>query len=392
MSEQIVYAFAMMGTVVFALSGAMAASRKELDMFGFIVVGLMPAIGGGTVRDLLLGRDPIFWMADLNYVYVATAVSILAFFQVHRLDGKRYTLLTWADAFGLALFTVMGTQTALAFQVPAPVAIIMGVITGTFGGMLRDIICNEVPFLLQKEIYALAAIGGSLTYLVLIKVGFESDLAMILSVGATLAIRGPAIIFGWSLPPYRPDPKKQPLSGSKFKMKLVAFAASNSTTSMNKALATYAASKVDGAELEILDLNDFELPIFSPERENELGQPALAVEFSQKLANADAIIVSFAEHNGNYTAAYKNLIDWCTRIDRKVYQDKPLLMMAASPGGRGGQSVLELAQSQQPRFGGNLKATFSLPNFNDNFDRDSAKITDPDLEEALSEAVAKLTA
>ena len=175
-------------------------------------------------------------------------------------------------------------------------------------------------------------------------------------------------------------------------MKVVAFGASNSTTSINKTLATYAASKIDGAQVEVLDLNDFDLPIYSPEREKDLGQPANAVAFREKLAQADIIIVSFAEHNSNYTAAYKNLFDWCSRIDRNIYQDKPLLIMATSPGGRGGQSVLELAGTQLPRFGGNIKASFSLPNFNENFDRDSKKVTDQDLETALNEAVAKLTA
>lgn len=151
----------MIGTVVFALSGAMAAARKELDIFGFIIVGLAPAVGGGTVRDLLLNAEKVFWVEDLNFLYVVIVVAVIAFFQVHRLEGKRYTLLMWADAFGLALFTVMGTQIAMTYDIHPVMVVVMGMITGTFGGMVRDIICNEVPFLLQKEIYALAAIVGS---------------------------------------------------------------------------------------------------------------------------------------------------------------------------------------------------------------------------------------
>lgn len=203
MFDDPIYFLAMMGTAVFALSGAMAAARKELDIFGFIIVALAPSVGGGTVRDLLLDADYVFWVKDLNYVYVATAVAIIAFFQVHRLIGKRYTLLMWADAFGLALFTVMGTQTAMTYNIHPVMVVIMGMITGTFGGMIRDIICNEVPFLLQKEIYALAAIIGSCTYLFFLHIGQEQQGAMVISIAATFVVRGLAIVFGWSLPPYK---------------------------------------------------------------------------------------------------------------------------------------------------------------------------------------------
>lgn len=204
MTFDLIYILAMIGTAVFALSGAMAAARKELDIFGFIIVGIAPAVGGGTVRDLLLDADHVFWVKDLNYIYVAGGVAIIAFFQVHRLAGKRYRLLMWADAFGLALFTIMGTQAAMAYDIHPVMIIIMGMITGTFGGMLRDIVCNEVPFLLQKEIYALAAIMGSCVYWILIEIGVEQDITMIISICATMAVRGPAIVFGWSLPPYHP--------------------------------------------------------------------------------------------------------------------------------------------------------------------------------------------
>jgi len=197
------YFLAMMGTAVFALSGAMAAARQGLDIFGFIVVGLAPAIGGGTVRDLLLDADTVFWIQDLNYLYVVIAVAVISFFQVHRLKGKRYTLLMWADAFGLALFTVMGTQVALTYDVHPVIVVIMGMITGTFGGMLRDIVCNEVPFLLQKEIYALAAIIGSCAYLLFLQMGLEDQQAMVISICATFLVRGLAIVFKWSLPPYK---------------------------------------------------------------------------------------------------------------------------------------------------------------------------------------------
>ncbi|WP_038012821.1 trimeric intracellular cation channel family protein [Terasakiella pusilla] len=208
MTIDVFYILAMIGTAVFALSGAMAAARQELDIFGFIIVGLAPAIGGGTIRDLLMGAEYVFWMIDLNYIYVASVVAIIAFFQVHRLDGKRYTLLTWADGLGLALFTIMGTQIAVDHDLHPVICVAMGMITGTFGGMIRDVICNEVPFLLQKEIYALAAIAGSCAYMVLIAVGLEDQGAMIIAVATTFIVRGLAIVFGWTLPPYRPHKKE----------------------------------------------------------------------------------------------------------------------------------------------------------------------------------------
>lgn len=204
MNIDTVYVLAMIGTAVFALSGAMAAARQNFDIFGFIVIALAPAVGGGTIRDLLLGNVPVFWIKDLNYVYVASIVAVIAFFQVHRLDGKRYTFLVWADAFGLALFTIMGTQVAMTHDIHPAMVVMMGMLTGTFGGVVRDIVCNEVPLLLKKEIYMIPAIVGSCTYFWLSSTDLDQNLVMIISACATMAVRGPAIIFGWTLPQYRP--------------------------------------------------------------------------------------------------------------------------------------------------------------------------------------------
>lgn len=199
-----IYIMAMLGTVVFALSGAMAAARKGLDIFGFFIVAFAPAVGGGTLRDLLLGAGAVFWIEDLSYIYITAAVAVIAFFQVHRLEGKRQTLLIWADALGLSLFTIMGAQKAMDFGAPAVIVIVMGMVTGTFGGMVRDVICNELPLLLRQEIYALAAIAGATVYWGLVTLGISEQVAMLWSATATLGVRGPAIIFGWSLPPYQP--------------------------------------------------------------------------------------------------------------------------------------------------------------------------------------------
>jgi chromate reductase len=166
-------------------------------------------------------------------------------------------------------------------------------------------------------------------------------------------------------------------------MKIVAFGGSNSTQSINKHLATYAASLFENAEVEVLDLNDFAMPLFSVDLEKEVGQQDLAKAFLAKLASADTLVVSLAENNNNYSAAFKNLFDWCSRIAKEVFQQKPMLLLATSPGSRGGASVLEIGRNALPRYGADIKATFSLPAFNANFDLDQNKITNAELDKEL---------
>ena len=173
-------------------------------------------------------------------------------------------------------------------------------------------------------------------------------------------------------------------------MKIIAFAASSSRQSINKQLVTYAANLVAGAEVEVLDLNDYELPLFSVDKEQQLGQPQLAQDFLAKLTQADAIIISFAEHNSSYSAAYKNLFDWCSRINNKPFMGKPMVLLATSPGARGGASVLETALASAPRFNGIVKASLSIPSFNDNFDSAAGKLTNSVLDAKLLEAVNSL--
>jgi chromate reductase len=174
--------------------------------------------------------------------------------------------------------------------------------------------------------------------------------------------------------------------------RIVAFAASSSSRSINKLLVTYAAGLIEGGEVEILDLNDFELPLFSVDREDELGHPDLAHAFLEKITSSVGIIISFAEHNGCYSAAYKNIYDWASRISPKVYQDKPMVLLATSPGGRGGKSVLELASNQIPRFGGEVIACISVPSFTENFDADKGIITNDEIALQIKQAVNNLRA
>ena len=150
--------------------------------------------------------------------------------------------------------------------------------------------------------------------------------------------------------------------------KIIAFGASSSKQSVNKQLATFAANQFQNVSVEILDLNDYEMPIFSVDKEKENGIHPLAQEFYSKLGSADLIIISFAEHNGNYSSAFKNILDWTSRINAKTFQEKPMLLLATSPGARGGSSVLEIASKRFPFQGGIVKGSFSLPSFYENFD------------------------
>ena len=170
-------------------------------------------------------------------------------------------------------------------------------------------------------------------------------------------------------------------------MKIIAFGASPSKNSINKKLATYAANLFENAEVEVLDLNDFQMPLFTVDIEAAIGQHELAKAFLAKIATADILVVSLAENNGNYSAAFKNVFDWCSRINAKVFQERPMLLMATSPGARGGASVLEIAKKAFPFYGGNVKAAFSLPSFEANFDVTKGEISNPELDNQLKEII-----
>jgi len=173
-------------------------------------------------------------------------------------------------------------------------------------------------------------------------------------------------------------------------MKVIAFGASSSKNSINKKLAFYVANQIEGAQIELLDINDYEMPLYSEDREKELGLPALAQQFYQKLGEADVIVVSFAEHNASYTAAYKNLFDWTSRIDMKVFQNKPMIMLATSPGAGGASHVLSTAQESAVFFAGKVKGAVSVANFYDNFDVETGRLTNEKLVREIQEIIATL--
>lgn len=164
--------------------------------------------------------------------------------------------------------------------------------------------------------------------------------------------------------------------------KIIAFGASSSKNSINKQLATYAAHQFENVSVEVLDLNDYEMPIFSVDKEKENGIHTLATDFYTKIGSADFIVISFAEHNGNFSTAFKNILDWTSRINAKTFQEKEMLLLATSPGARGGSTVLDIATKRFPFQGGIIKGSFSLPSFNANFDSEKG-ITNKELKKEL---------
>lgn len=179
-------------------------------------------------------------------------------------------------------------------------------------------------------------------------------------------------------------------------MKILAFGASSSKHSINKALATMAAKLYQtdvntSADIEILDLNDFEMPIYSIDREKADGIPTAAHTFLNKIGDADALIISFASHNGSYSAAYKNIFDWASRIDAKVFQNKAMLLLATSPGKGGAKSVLTAAIESAPHFNADVKASLSVPSFHDAYDEATGTFNSDALMQNLLAAVQTLS-
>jgi len=168
--------------------------------------------------------------------------------------------------------------------------------------------------------------------------------------------------------------------------KIIAFAGSSSKNSINKQLATYTAHLFKNSEVEVLNLNDYEMPIYSVDKETETGIPQLAHDFYAKIGSADLLVISFAEHNGAYSTAFKNIFDWTSRINGKTFQEKPTLLLATSPGPRGGSSVLEIAKNRFPFQGAIVKGSFSLPSFNENFDVEKGIINE-DLKTQLTKII-----
>lgn len=194
--------------LVFALSGGLAASRAQLDLVGFVFVACLTAVGGGTLRDLLLGRDPVFWVQQPEYILIAAGAAVLVFFTAHLLES-RYSALRWLDACALAVAVSAGAGVALAVGANAVIVVTMGVATGCFGGLMRDVVCNQVPLILkQGELYATAAFVGSLSVLVVLWMALPLPWALLAGAAVTFLLRAGSMVFGWQLPAYKSRPPR----------------------------------------------------------------------------------------------------------------------------------------------------------------------------------------
>jgi uncharacterized membrane protein YeiH len=197
------------GVAVFAVTGALVASRKQMDVVGFALLATVTGIGGGTLRDLLLGFSPVFWVHQPVYVVICVAVAAIVFLTAH-IPESRYRLLLWLDALGLSVFCVVGAEKAMEAGTGGFIAIVMGVITATFGGVVRDVLGGEIPVVLRKEIYASAALAGSAALVGGIAAGLPPAAATLTGFAICLIIRGLALQRGWSLPVYRARPGRSP--------------------------------------------------------------------------------------------------------------------------------------------------------------------------------------
>lgn len=200
-------AFDYASVLVFALTGALAASRSQLDIVGFIFIACLTAVGGGTLRDTILNRE-VFWVADPLTLGVATVAAILVFFTAHFLES-RYRALLWFDAAALAVAVPAGVAVALAEGQGWPIVLVMGMITGCMGGLLRDVVCNEVPLILkQGELYATCALVGSLGGVFASRFGASEGLSLLLCASVVFTLRAGSIALGWRLPVYRSQPPR----------------------------------------------------------------------------------------------------------------------------------------------------------------------------------------
>ncbi len=194
--------------VVFAITGALVASRKQMDVVAFMWLGVVTGIGGGTVRDLLLGI-PVFWVRDPSPVVACLIAAVAVHFTAH-LVLSRYRLLIWLDALGLALVTVAGTAKGLDAGAGPVVAVVMGVVTAAVGGIIRDVIGQEPSIILKREIYVTASVAGAIAYVVSIGAGTGKVAAAGLGFTVAFVIRALAIRYGWTLPAYRPRAGRTP--------------------------------------------------------------------------------------------------------------------------------------------------------------------------------------
>lgn len=197
------------GVAVFAATGALSASRKQLDIIGYLFLASVTGIGGGTMRDVVLGATPVFWVTNPTYLLVCATVAVLLFFTAHLFDS-RYRVLVWLDAIGLSAYCVMGAAKGYAATGSPSVALVTGMLTATFGGVLRDLLAGEPSVLLRPEVYVTAALIGASAYVLATMVGLPLVATSTLGVASAFAVRAGALKFGWTLPTGKALPGRDP--------------------------------------------------------------------------------------------------------------------------------------------------------------------------------------
>lgn len=197
------------GVAVFAATGALSASRKQLDIIGYLFLASVTGIGGGTMRDVVLGATPVFWVTNPTYLLVCATVAVILFFTAHLFDS-RYRVLVWLDAIGLAAYCVMGAAKGFAATGSAGVALVTGMLTATFGGILRDLLAGEPSVLLRPEVYVTAALIGAGAFVLATMAGLPLAAASTLGVLSAFVVRGGALKYGWTLPTGKALPGRDP--------------------------------------------------------------------------------------------------------------------------------------------------------------------------------------
>ncbi len=196
---ELIYSLDLIGTFVFAISGTLAATGKKLDLFGAAVLGFITAVGGGTIRDVLIGSQPVGWMQDLNYLAVIGSGILVGFFFKQYIQKLRKTLFLF-DAIGIGLFTILGLQKTLSLGLSPVIGVIMGTVSAVFGGVLRDVFSNEIPLIFRREIYATTCLSGGILFLLLEKGGFCHDWNMGLTIIYIIVLRIFSVRKKWALP------------------------------------------------------------------------------------------------------------------------------------------------------------------------------------------------
>ncbi|MCF4101854.1 trimeric intracellular cation channel family protein [Gillisia sp. M10.2A] len=199
----------LLGTMAFAISGALAAMSRKLDLFGIFIIAFVTSIGGGTLRDVLIGNTPVNWMENTNYVYLIGVVTILTIIFRNKINYLKTSLFLF-DTIGLGIFTITGVETGIQNDLDPIISIALGAMTGTFGGVIRDILCNEIPVLFRKEIYATASLTGALIFVLLDELQVNTDITYLVTALTVISIRLLVVKYKISLPFFTLDQKKSP--------------------------------------------------------------------------------------------------------------------------------------------------------------------------------------